>query len=130
MAGEWAYAFASSDLAYGTNYGISSSGLGIFGPPDLFPNGTNLAGPITPDGVQYGITTKNDTAANDNGGLSGNPLISNQVMFALSGLPRGFDVSSISDVTFHNGTALNEVPPSRGARTRDAGPVWVNCSGR
>ena len=46
VAGEWAYAFASSDLAYGTDYGISSSGLGIFGPPDLFPNGTNLASPI------------------------------------------------------------------------------------
>jgi hypothetical protein len=131
VAGEWAYGFSSTDLAYGTNYGISSSGLGIFGPANLFPNGTNLAGPITPDGVQYGITTTNDTAANDNGGLSGSPLISNQVMFTLSGLPEGFDVSSISGVTFQYGTALNEVPvPEPGTLALCGSGVLAMVAGR
>ncbi|HEY2906336.1 MAG TPA: XDD4 family exosortase-dependent surface protein, partial [Vicinamibacterales bacterium] len=109
VGGEWAYKYSATDLPYGANYGISSSGLGLFGPGDLF-GGTNLAGPVTPDGVQYGITTTSNTAANDNGGLSGNPLISNQVIFTLSGLSNDFSLSSISNVTFQYGTALSENP--------------------
>jgi hypothetical protein len=110
VAGEWAYNYSSTDLAYGDSYGISSSGLDLFGPHDLFPGGTNLSGSTSPAGVQYGITTTNDGAANNNGGLSGNPLISNQVIFTLAGLSSGFNLASISNVTFQYGTALNEVP--------------------
>jgi hypothetical protein len=109
VGGEWAYQYSAAGVAYGANYGISSSGLGLFGPADLF-GGSNLAGPLTPDGVQYGITTTSNTDANDNGGLAGSPLISNQVIFTLSGLSKDFDLLSISNVTFQYGTALSENP--------------------
>jgi hypothetical protein len=107
VGGEWAYV-NSSNLAYGADYGISSTGLGLFGAGNLF-GGTNLSGPASPDGVQYGITTKNDTTANNNGGLIGQPLISNSVIFTFSGIPSGFDPSlMISNVTFQYGTSLTE----------------------
>jgi hypothetical protein len=107
VGGEWAYA-NSSNLAYGASYGISSTGLNLFGPGNLF-GGTNLSGPVSPDGVQYGITTKTDSTGNNNGGLASQPLINNSVIFTFSGLPSGFDPSlAISNVTFQYGTSLTE----------------------
>src|SRR4029453_10571972 len=57
LGGEWAYKAGLS--VGGFTRGISSSGLGLFGPGDRFP-GPNLQGPNDPDGIQYGITTLND----------------------------------------------------------------------
>ena len=105
--GEWAFKGGSTDLAFGANYGISSTGLGIFGPKNLFPGGSSFYGP-NPGGVGYGITTLGDDP-NTNGGLAGVPLISNEVIFRLAGA--GLDVSNISNVTIQYGTALNETVP-------------------
>ena len=104
----------SPHLAYGDSYGISSSGLsnngvgGLFGPFDRF-NSNNLFGPDSPDGINYGITTNSDTTGNDNGGLSGQPLVNNTVIFTFSGVGSSFDPSTaISNIVFQYGTDLTE----------------------
>jgi hypothetical protein len=106
VGGEWAYKSAT-DLAFGANYGISSTGLSLFGPKDIF-GGTSFS-KNPPNGLGYGITTTNDKSANNNGGM-GVPLIMNSVVFTFSGVPQGFDPSTaITNVTFQYGTALNEL---------------------
>jgi hypothetical protein len=108
VGGEWAYLGGSGSLPGGARYGISSTGMGVFGPGDRFP-GSDLESPTSPDGLQYGITTAGDNALTGNGGISGTGLIKNSVVFTLSGLPSGFDPSSqIGSVTFQYGTALDE----------------------
>ena len=107
VGGEWAYLGGLSGAPHGADYGISSSGLNLFGPPDLFP-GPDLEPPVSPDGVQYGITTLSDSGGNNNGGASV-PLIRNSVVFTLGGLPSGFDpAASISNISFQYGTGLDE----------------------
>jgi len=106
VGGEWAYSGGSSTLAFGANYALSSTGLGIFGTGDLFP-GANLAGPDDPDGPQYGITTAGDDPLTGNGGLAV-PIIQNQVVFKLGGFGSLDPSRSISKVTFLYGTALDE----------------------
>jgi hypothetical protein len=106
VGGEWAYKSGLSGAAGGAAYGISSSGLGLFGPGDRFP-GDNLDGPNDPDGLQYGITTAGDDSSTNNGGTN-TPLIKNSVVFTLSGLPTGFDINRFRNVGFQYGTALDE----------------------
>ena len=108
MNGEWA--FKSNVNLRNAKYGISSSGLGIFGPSDLFPNPTNLQGPVDPDGIQYGITTEGDNANTANGGLGGNNLVKNkaQFKFALNGNADNFHPGKLSDISFQYGTATTE----------------------
>jgi hypothetical protein len=123
LGGEWAYKAGLS--VGGFTRGISSSGLGLFGPGDRFP-GPNLQGPNDPDGIQYGITTLNDPddtgAGNDNGGIRGSQMARNSVVFLLGGIGAGFDPSAaIFEVRFQYGTSLTE--PSfesnyRGSSTR------------
>lgn len=104
VGGEWAYKGGLS--VKGMNYGISSSGLGIFGPGDRFP-GNDLSPPPNPDGLQYGLTTANDNPDTGNGGMD-TPLIKNSVTFTLNGLPSGFSLSRIVKVNMQYGTALDE----------------------
>jgi hypothetical protein len=89
------------------NEGISSSGLGLFGPEDLFP-GHNLQGPLSPAGIEYGITTLYDTTRNDKGGIRGQGLIENSVVFTLGKVPADCDLSDISEVCFEYGTGCGE----------------------
>jgi hypothetical protein len=108
VGGEWAYRGGLSGAPGNRSYGISSTGLNLFGPPDLFP-GINLQGPEGPDGLQYGITSAGDNPATGNTPVTGsNALIQNQVVFTLSGLPAGFDLSRINGVFFQHGTGLSE----------------------
>ncbi len=107
VGGEWAYNTGLT-LAQGVGWsGISSSGLGLFGPPNLFP-GPDLDDPISPDGVQYGITGVGDNPATGNAGLIGQGIINNSVDFVLKGLPANFALTSIREVFFQYGTELNE----------------------
>lgn len=107
MGGEFAYAAGLSGAAGGADYGISSSGLGLFGNPNF--NGPNLGGPAGVDGLQYGITSAGDNLATGNTPVTGgNELIKNAVEFTLSGLPQGFNLNSIGNVWFQYGTALDE----------------------
>jgi len=114
VGGEWAY---KAGIWGASSYGISSVGLGLFGPHDLFP-GSNLQGPDSPDGLQYGITSAGDNPLTGNTPVTGdNALIKNEVVFVLSGLPVGFDPStSITSVMFQYGTDLTD-PHCYGVRT-------------
>lgn len=111
VGGEWAYNYAAGGFSGGgavsRSYGISSTGLGDFGPGERFP-GNNLSGPTSPNGMQYGITSAGDNNATANGGLAGEAIIKNEVVFTLGGLPSGFDLGRINDVLFLYGTAYGE----------------------
>jgi len=107
MGGEFAYASSLVGAPGAADYGISSSGLGLFGNPNF--NGPNLGGPAGVDGLQYGITSAGDNVATGNAAVTGgNELIQNSVEFTLSGLPQGFDLNSIGNVWFQYGTSLSE----------------------
>lgn len=108
VGGEWAY--TSSTTAYGASQVISSSGLGIVGPHDLFP-GPDLEGPASPDGVQYGLLSAGDNPATGNGGITGSGgLIRSSVVFTLGGLGDCATVAAcgFGHVTFQYGTSLTE----------------------
>jgi len=107
VGGEWAYANGLSGAPGGASFGISSVGLNLFGPPDLF-GGPNLDGPESPNGLQYGITSAGDDLTTGNTPVTGStPLIQNSVVFTL-GNASGFLVSRISNVYFQYGTSLGE----------------------
>lgn len=110
VGGKWAYKSSLSGAP--ASYGISSSGLGdLFGPKDTFP-GTNLQGPESPGGLEYGITSAADDPATGNTPVTGLfALIQNSVVFTLGGgLPENFDASRITNVSFAYGTDLAAVP--------------------
>jgi hypothetical protein len=104
VGGEWAYQHTAA--APPNNGGVSSSGLGVFGGGDLFP-GSNLQGPGSPDGVQYGLTSAGDNLLTGNGGLNGEHLIKNSVIFTLGGFNSEPD-AVILGVAFQYGTDLSE----------------------
>lgn len=109
VGGEWEWEESFSEPApQNASYGIGSSGFNLFGSGEDFP-GSNLDGPESPDGLQYGIVSAGDDPAAGNAAVTGaNPLIKNEVVFVLSGLPDGFSVASISNVNWQYGTALDE----------------------
>ena len=104
VGGEWAYLNGLSQ--YGANEGISSSGLGIFGPGNVFP-GTNLDGPVDPDGPQYGLASAGDNKATGNPAILATPITHNSVTFTLGNIG-SLTLANISNVTFQYGTALDE----------------------
>jgi hypothetical protein len=115
VGGEWTY--NNTQSVFGANEGISSAGFGVFGVGDRFP-GTNLQGPDSVNGIQYGITTAFDTPGNDNTGISSVGLIQNQVVFTLDNFTG--TSADISNVSFQYGTALTET--NIGGHVPDGGP--------
>lgn len=107
VGGEWAYKGGLVGAPHSAKYGVSSSGLGLFGSGELFP-GSNLSGPASPNGLQYGITTAGDNPATGNGGLLGTPIIKNSVVITLGNIGSGFDLARIGNVSFQYGTDLSE----------------------
>lgn len=108
IAGEWGYVNSLSVSQYpGANQGISSAGLGLYGPGDRFDTNMNLAGPASLNGGQYGILSAGDDLTTNSPSYQG-PMVKNSVDFVLSGLPSGFLLSNISSVTFQYGTGLDE----------------------
>jgi len=113
LGGEWAYVSGLNGAPHSASAGISSSGLGIFGGANF--HGNNLQNPVALDGVQYGITTAGDNPSTGNGGMQGQALIKNSVIFTLSGLAADFDLNDICNVSFQYGTGLTEpniTPPT------------------
>ena len=111
VGGEWDYRSGISGGApAGANYGVSSVGLNIFGNAS-FP-GSNLQGPVSVDGLQYGLTSAGDNPATGNTPVTGtNALIKNSVVITLPGIPAGYDPSAhITNVWFQYGTALDGEP--------------------
>jgi len=111
VSGEWAYGKDVPTLP--ADYSISSVGLDdLIGPKDRFDTTMNLAGPESPDGMQYGIVSTGDDPATGNGGIMSNPLIQDSVIFTLSGLGPDFNPVEISNVWFHYGTSYTSpLPP-------------------
>jgi MYXO-CTERM domain-containing protein len=109
VGGEWGY---GGSLAGGgpanTDYGISSSGLGLFGGP-TFP-GPDLDPPSALDGLNYGLTSAGDNMGTGNAQVTGGrPLIKSSVVFTFMGLPAGFNpAASINNIQFQYGTDLSE----------------------
>ncbi|MCE9589932.1 MAG: hypothetical protein K8S99_05350 [Planctomycetes bacterium] len=131
VGSEWAYSGAIASgvgIPGNATHGLSSTGIGLFGPADRFDTVGNLQGPDSPNGVQYGITSDADNLATANGGLSGNGLIRNQVVMTLTGLPAAFvvDSSTISNIYFLYGTAL---PPEGGFPGGPCEPGTPGCGG-
>ncbi len=108
ISSEWAYKAALVGAPGSGAYGISSTGIGFFGPGDRFNTATNLQGPTSPGGLQYGITTAGDNPATGNGDYNANALVKNSVVFTLSGLPANFDLNRITDVTVLYGTSATD----------------------
>jgi hypothetical protein len=109
VGGEWAYKNGLASAPLGATAGISSVGLGLFGPFDRFP-GANLQGPDSPNGLQYGLTSAGDDPATGNAPVTGDKaLIRNAVVFTL-GLPNDYALTSgnITKVSFQYGTSLSE----------------------
>jgi len=107
VGGEWAYLNSLSQ--YSANSGISSSGLGIFGGGDVFPPGTNISGPASPNGLQYGLASLGDNQATGNAEVLGSELTKYSVTFLLSGVAASFNpLTAITNVTFQYGTNLSE----------------------
>ncbi|MFM9959578.1 MAG: XDD4 family exosortase-dependent surface protein [Phycisphaerales bacterium] len=110
VGGEWAYNSGSLNIGTPGNrgYGISSTGIDLFGPGNRFP-GPDLHPPTSPNGLEYGITSAGDNVATGNGGVTGSGgLIKNAVVFTLGNAGTNFDLNRISDVYFFYGTALGE----------------------
>jgi len=105
VGGEWAYNAGLSH--HGATFGISSSGLGLFGPGDRFP-GPDLQPPTNPNGLEYGIVSAGDNSATGNGGITGSGgLIKNSVVFTLGGFTN-YNINSIANVGFQYGTNVSE----------------------
>ena len=117
VGGEWAYWQREDELPPPTpDQGISSTGIDLVGPKDLFPPGIDLSEPLCPDGLQYGLTSINDLYDNPDEGnwpVTGkSPLIQHSVVFTLSGLPSNFDVTEhLDNVDFWYGTSRTPTPP-------------------
>ncbi len=106
VGGEWAYASGVGSPTR-AGLGISSAGLGLFGPQDRFP-GNNLQGPSSPDGLQYGITSAGDNPATGNAAVRGaNALIKNAVVFTLT-INGAAENLTFNNVLFQYGTALSD----------------------
>ncbi len=108
VGGEWAYKANLSGAPANAALGLSSIGTGLFGPGDLFDPDANLAGPESPDGLQYGLLSAGDDIASGNAAVTGGfPLIKNSVVFLL-GVQGTINSIPPGSVSFQYGTDLNE----------------------
>jgi hypothetical protein len=99
VGGEWAYAYdPDGDLAWGGGQGISSAGFGLFGKANF--DGSNLAGPVSVDGLQYGIVGTGS-------GFTQVPVIQNAVDFTLTWDPN-VTIIGVWGVVFQYGSDLVE----------------------
>ena len=111
VGGEFGY--QATSFPGGADRGISSSGYlttGLSGNIGNFNNGaagTDLDKPASLDGINFGIISA-ALGFNPNGGLSGDPLIQDTVVFLLRGVSN-LTVNDISHVSFQYGTSLSEL---------------------
>jgi hypothetical protein len=113
LGGEIAYngAIAGTDFN-GANNGVSSSGLGYFGPGNLFDASTPLDSPASPNGPNFGIvsdgddpTTGNSVVDSDN--ANSEPLIDGDVVFTFT-VDGTFDGFDLGNIWFQYGTDVSE----------------------
>lgn len=105
VGGEFAFR-ADVDSSFNRpSYGISSTGLGIFGPGDLFPQPKLSSNP--PDGMSYGIISAGGIGPDANSPILTNAFISNSVLFTFQ-IGDDFSLDDVSNVGFQYGTSLCE----------------------
>ncbi len=111
VGGEWAY---RGDLD-GTNFGgatngISSVAIGEFDATDVFPDGDNLQGPESPNGIQYGIVSEGGVGDDAVILLTGrNALIDNSVIFKFT-FDGEIDIDDIVVTGFQYGKGTQNEP--------------------
>ncbi|HME27475.1 MAG TPA: XDD4 family exosortase-dependent surface protein [Acetobacteraceae bacterium] len=114
VSGEWGYQNSPGGFGGGapsSSYGIASSGyLATLLPMDIGnfnggAAGTNLDNPASLDGANLGLLP---TGVSLNGGLASTPVIETTAEFVLTGLPAGFALSDIANVSFQYGTAFSD----------------------
>lgn len=102
LGDEWAY---QSGLSHGS--GPATLGIGASGIGGTFTSAGNFgSNPQNLDGVGYGVI--NITSTNGNDHLPSTCFELNTVVFTLSGLPSGFNLTNITDVGFRYGTTTSE----------------------
>lgn len=106
VGGAWFHQTGLSGLG-GATQGISTVGFG-FSQSNLF-NGSPLNGGPGNNQLAFGLVSTGDDPGTGNMPVTGSrPLIKDSVVFALSGLPSGFQLSDVSNVRFQYGTSLTE----------------------
>lgn len=100
--------FASAPNPLGVyDYGISSSGLGIFGDGNF--NGVNLSDPNAVNGLNFGmVSVINGISGSAQPGVLGEPLIRGVVTFRVQGQVGFNPATGITGVRFQYGTALSD----------------------
>lgn len=109
LGSQWAYVGEIDNLFIMASQGISASGLGIFGPHDVFPGGPGVGN--GPQGLDFGLLSAGDDLTTGNKQVTGKvPLVKDSMVFTLNGLPEDFILTpqSISNVAFQYGTDLSE----------------------
>jgi hypothetical protein len=95
----------------GANQGVSNAGLGIFGISNQFDTTGNLTSPPTGlDGGDFGIVGTHYVAGTGAGAMATVPLVQHSMTYTLTGFTGILDYSTITDVQFNYGTALNTTP--------------------
>ncbi len=133
VGGEFGYQAAA--LPGSADRGVASSGYLTTAKPGNIGNfnngnaGTNLDGPASLDGINFGIVSS-AAGFNPNGGLAAEPLIQNAVIFVLTGVA-GLTTADISNVSFQYGTALTElnVPGHPGTSVPEPGSLALVAAG-
>lgn len=109
VGGEFEFLQGLSGVPGGGNAGISSAGFGVFGAPNLGGVDLNANSGGAIDGLDYGILSAGDNTATGNTGLTGNPMIKNEVIFTLTGAS-GIDLADLSGVAVQYGTSFTSEP--------------------
>ena len=120
VGGEWGFAGGIGGVPHGGTAALMSTGaLHGLGHPN-FP-GTSLAGPAGLGGLQFGLLSAGDNAATCNGGITGSGgLVRGGMTFTFAGLPAGFALDSIGNISFQYGTSTAE--PNLRAGNPSSGP--------
>jgi len=98
IGAHWAFKQGLAANQWGNaRYGISATGLNVFGPGDTFPPGGG-----SPQGTDYGLVPAGGTSLS-------NPYVQNSMTFTMN-LPGSYTLSasSISNVWFQYGSATDE----------------------
>ena len=111
------YTFKTGLNQYGGSFGLSTAGLNIFGPFDLFPGGSCTTPNNTdcrqlnqgywtpnPDGIGYGLLSQGDNTLTTVNGVS-KPLIKYQANFLFGNVAT---LPIINNIVFQYGTALSD----------------------
>ena len=109
VGGEFSYAAGGLSSLAGDDRGIASAGYLNANTSAGNFNGTNLENPNSLNGGEFGILPASFVAFSGNGGLDGETMIRNSVIFTLTGV-NGLTASSVSSVYFTYGTSQPSEP--------------------